>query len=164
MQYRNKQHWEMDFEKRLNEYRASNEQGFPVSIKIGVYNGCFHNEHSPSAYEEIYNYIESNSLDCGFEEHESGPEVLAWIAIGTAGITLAKSVIDFVTAIINARAKGRKKGDRADGNIRLTVRVYGNKGNLKEETILEIRDCDVVTSEVIEKSITDVLNTKYKNK
>ena len=164
MQYKSRQHWEMDFEKRLNQYQKANEQGFPISIKVGVYSGCFHNEHSPYAYQEIYDYMNNHDIDCGFEENESGPEVLAWIAIGTAGITLAKSVVDFITAIINARTKGRRKGDRASGNIRLIVRGYGNKGNLKEETILEINDFEEITSETIEKSITNALEKHYKAK
>ena len=142
MQYKSRQHWEMDFEKRLNQYQKANEQGFPISIKVGVYSGCSHNEHSPYAYQEIYDYMNNHDIDCGFEEHESGPEVLAWIAIGTAGITLAKSVVDFITAIINARTKG----------------------NLKEETILEINDFEEITSETIEKSITNALEKHYKAK
>lgn len=38
-----------------------------------------------------------------FEEHESGPEIIARLVLGAAGLTIVKSVIDLVTAIINAR-------------------------------------------------------------
>lgn len=164
MRYKDKEHWEIDFRKRLNEYKVSDVQGFPISIKIGVYNGCFHNEHSPNAYQEIYDYREKNQLDCGYEEHESGPEVLAWIALGTAGLTLSKSVVDFVTAIINARTNGRKKGDHSNGNIKLIVRRYGNKGNIKEETILEISDTNTITNDTVEKAILTALKKDYNNK
>ncbi|MFT4104753.1 MAG: hypothetical protein QM657_03250 [Lacrimispora sp.] len=164
MDYKDKGHWEIDFRKRLDEYRTSDAQGFPISIKIGVYSGCFHNEHSPNAYQEIYDYMEKHQFDCGYEEHESGPEVLAWIALGTAGLTLSKSVVDFVIAIINARTNGRKKGDRSDGNIKLIVRRYGNKGNIKEETILEISDTNTITNDIVEKAILTALKKDYNNK
>lgn len=160
MQYRGNKCWEMDLQKTRNEYRTENKGGFPVFIKVGVCKGYFDREHSACAYEEIDNYIENHVIECDFETHESGPEVLVWMALGTAGITIAKSVIDLVTAIIKASAKGRRKGDRDDGNICLTIRDYDNIGTLKKETILEIKDCDAVTSEFIGKYINDVLNSK----
>lgn len=161
MIYKNKYDWERDFRQRLESFQKRNSSGFPLSIKVGVETDCFHNEHSPYAYQEIYNLLEHNQYDCDFVEHESGPEIIAWVALGTSGLTLAKSVVDLVTAIINARAKGRKRGDKAYGNLRLIVRGYGNKGNIKEEKILEITDGNMVLESEIEKIIITALTDTF---
>lgn len=160
MVFKNKYEWESDFKQRLDNYRESNPDGFPLSIKIGVDTGCFHDEHSPHAYEEIHRILQNNQYECDFIEHESGPEIIVWVA---AGITLTTGIINLTTAIINARAKGRKKGDRASGNLRLIIRGFGNKGNLKEEKILEITDGSLVSEEVVEKAIAAALNDAFKN-
>lgn len=159
--YKSKHEWESDFKQRLDNYQKNNPNGFSLSIKIGVETGCYHNEHSPHAYEEIYSLLENNKYECDFIEHESGPEIIAWIALGTAGLACAKSVVDLITAIINARAKGRKKGDRANGNLRLIIRGYEKKGNIKEEKILEITDGSLVSVEDIEKIITNAINDAF---
>ena len=81
----------------------------PVSIKVRVTSGCFHREHSPHAYDIIDRHLaslEGQESDFAFEEHESGPELLVYLAVAAAGITLAKSTIDLVIAIIKARVDG----------------------------------------------------------
>jgi hypothetical protein len=52
----------------------------------------------------------SSTARCHIEflEHESGPEILAYLAAATAGLTLAKSVFDLITAIINAIERREK--------------------------------------------------------
>ena len=42
------------------------------------------------------------------EEHESGPEIVAFLVIATAGIQLTKSIIDLLITIVKARSDGRK--------------------------------------------------------
>lgn len=32
-----------------------------------------------------------------YHEHESGPEIIAWLALGIAGITVTKSLIDVIS-------------------------------------------------------------------
>lgn len=65
--------------------------------------GWFHREHFPRAYDIIDASFVGLSPDVEYVEHESGPELLVYLAVATAGITLAKSVIDLVTAILKAR-------------------------------------------------------------
>jgi hypothetical protein len=93
----------------------------------------------------------------GFEEHESGPELLVWIAIGTAGITLAKSVIDLVTAIIKARSEGIKKGDSASAPVELIVRKVITDDKIIEEKVLRFDYKDEVNTEQIEKALKKVI-------
>lgn len=90
-------------------------------------------------------------------EHESGPEVLAWIALATAGATLSKSVIELVTAIIKARSEGITKGDAPAEPIELIVRKMGAGDSFIEETVLRIGHRDIVTRAKIEALIKDAL-------
>jgi hypothetical protein len=87
-----------------------------------------------------------------FIEHESGPELLVYVALGTVGITLAKSVIDLITAIIKARSEGAKKGDRHDYPIELIVRGFDD-GKFKEEIVLRFDSRDPIDRELIEESL-----------
>jgi len=102
--------WEYTFRQRMADFSALGPAGpseIPLSIKVGVVSGCFHAEHSPLAYELIDRQLDalrSERQEFAVELHESGPELLVYAALGTAGLTLAKSVIDLVTAIVKARA------------------------------------------------------------
>ncbi len=136
-----------------------------IAIKVRVESGCFHREHSPEAYaiidKEIYALsVGEQSFD--FIEHESGPEIIAWVALGTAGLTLAKSVIDLVTAIINARTKGRIKGDRPQGKLLLVVREKYKTNTSTEDIVLEIYDNELVTTEQIKSAIEKGLQKRNK--
>jgi len=97
--------WASQFRRRMNRFSKQHEmQGNAISIKVRPQGGCYHRQCSPHAYNLIDDYFNKYpSLDVSFYEHESGSELLVWLALGTAGITLAKSVIDLVTAIIKAR-------------------------------------------------------------
>jgi hypothetical protein len=108
--------WENEFRHRIETFEipfSAKGKGKAISIKVRVTGGCFHREHSPNACRIIDAQLESyhsHEREFSFIEHESGPELLVYVALGTAGITLAKSVIDLITAIIKARSEGAKKG------------------------------------------------------
>lgn len=64
-----------------------------MSIKVRVQASCFHPEHSPEAYRLIDDYTATADLSdvhFQFEEHESGPEILVYLAVAAAGLELAK--------------------------------------------------------------------------
>jgi hypothetical protein len=131
-------------------------KGAAISVKIRVYSGCFHREHSPYAYRIIDKQLltcSSKDENFSFQEHESGPEILVYVALGTVGITLAKSIIDLITAIIKARSEGIKLGDSPDAPLELIVRRFDNKGKIKEETVLRFGSQDQVKKEFIEESL-----------
>lgn len=131
-------------------------KGSAISVKIRVNSGCFHREHSPYAYQIIDKQLvscSSQDTNFSFQEHESGPEILVYLALGTTGITLAKSIIDLITAIIKARSEGIKHGDSPDAPIELIVRRFDNKGKLKEETLLRFGSRDEIKKEFIEESL-----------
>lgn len=148
----------------LHKYHPSEDEQ-SVTIKIRVDTGCFHKEHSPVAYSLIDQAILDIPVDeKRFEimEHESGPEIIAWMAIGTAGLTFTKSIFDLVTAIINARAKGRERGDRPNGKLLLIVRNTHRTDTSTEEFVMEIYDKEVVSSKQVKAAIERGLQRRTK--
>jgi hypothetical protein len=119
--------WQEAFRARMRRFeirRQPKPNELSLSIKIRVRSGCFHREHSPHAYALIDQQLGKllpSETGLVFEEHETGPEVLVYVAVATAGLTLAKSVIDLVTAIIKTRSAGVEKGDRPSEPLELVV-------------------------------------------
>ena len=124
----------------------------PVSIKVCVTSGCYHRSCSPVAYEIIDKYLENLSPqeEFVFKEHESGPEILLYIAATTAGISLAKSVIDLIVTILKARSESIKKGDHRDSPLELIVRRVYKDGEFREEKVLRIGHHDTIKRKEIE--------------
>jgi hypothetical protein len=87
--------WQREFQHRMRHFenrRAPQLGDVSVSIKVRVVSGCFHREHSPRAYQIIDEQFARLSTDSfAFEEHESGPELLAYATLAAAGITLANN-------------------------------------------------------------------------
>jgi len=128
-----------------------------LSIKIRVTSGCFHREHSPLAYQLIDSFLAGSTAEFEFEEHESGPELLVYVAMVTAGLTLAKSVIDLITAIIKARSEGVKKGDRPNDPLEMIIRRIDDHSHFREETVFRIGHNEPANQEIIEKKVEEAL-------
>jgi hypothetical protein len=75
-----------------------------------------------------------------------------------AGLTLAKSAIDLITAIIKARSEGVKRGDRPADSVELIIRrIEDSSGGFREETALRIGCNTPIDRQVIEKQIAKAL-------
>jgi len=163
-------YWEEIFRERVSKFtidHAVSSDAIVVSIKLRIRSGCFHREHSPEAYklidQALSTYARQDS-NVTLEEHETGPELLVFLAITTAGITLTKSLIDLITAIINARAKGIKRGDHPNDPVELIIRRVENGQEIKEEIILKVDQSDHVGKEQIQTLIGEGLKRlKHKN-
>jgi hypothetical protein len=156
--------WESDFRARMRSFESRRpplEGEVSISLKVRVTSGCFHREHSPHAYVLIDRHLasvpSSRGSQLAFVEHESGPELLVYLALATAGITLAKSVIDLVVAIIKARTEGVKSGDRPNDPVEVIVRRVGDGDKFVEEQVLRIGHGDPVNRADIEASINAAL-------
>lgn len=128
----------------------------PVSIKVRISSGCFHREHSPQAYRLIDDYLAKSDLSdvhCQFEEHESGPEILVYLAVTAAGLGFAKSVVELITAIIKARSEGIKQADRPSDPLELIVRGHTKDGAYFEEMVLRIPPEHTVNTKEIEDAL-----------
>jgi len=103
----------------------------------------------------IDDYLATCPLDkMQFMEHESGPEILLWLAAISGGITLTANLINLVTAIIRARSEGIKKGDHPSHPVELVIRQDRKDGEIREEMVLRFGHHEVVESEHIEKALT----------
>ena len=153
--------WQETFRQRMGRFKAQSmfeRDSVPVSIKIRVTSGCFHREHSPRAYSLIDHYMAGLCFDeFGFEEHESGPEVLVHLAVATAALSLAKSVIELVVEIIRARSAGIKQGDHPSEPLELIVRRMDDKKQLREEIVLSIGHTDRIVKKKVEEQLREAL-------
>lgn len=160
--------WQETFRNRMHRFearRAPSPGEVAVSIKVRITSGCFHREHSPHAYELIDRSLDKLTPADGFAfvEHESGPEILVYLALGTAGLTLAKSIVDLITAIIKARSEGIQKGDRPSDPLELIVRRVHDGQGFREETVLRIGHRDSVDEAKLEQRIKDALQKLLKD-
>jgi hypothetical protein len=149
--------WLSQFQKRMQNFDAvKSDELFPASIKIRPTGGCFHREHSPYAYKLIDEYLATNNFADGngkIEEHESGPELLVYLAVTAAGLGAVKSVVELITAIIKARSEGTKKGDTPSAPLELIVRGHSKDGEYFEETILHVPPGHNLTIKEVEKAL-----------
>ncbi|HEY6767956.1 MAG TPA: hypothetical protein VI386_24640 [Candidatus Sulfotelmatobacter sp.] len=119
--------WPHEFRERMRRFEGRSQPrpgDASVSFKIRVSSGCFHREHSPRAYEMIDRSLQSVAPDTelAFEEHESGPEILGYVALATAGLSLAAALTNLIATVIKARSEGIKKGDHPTDPLNLIVR------------------------------------------
>jgi len=150
--------WPGVFRARMGrfEMRRPPQQGaVAISIKVRVVSGCFHSSCSPHAYEIVHEQLRAASCsepEFAFEEHESGPEILVYVA---AGISLATSIVNLVTTIIKARSDGVKKGDRPSEPVELVVRRIVGSDSIQDEVVLRFDHTDSVGAKVIEQHLNE---------
>lgn len=131
-----------------------------VSIKVRVTSGCFHREHSPIAYSMIdaaLRNVRRPEREFEFFEHESGPEILVYVAAATAGVSLAKSVIDLVVAILKARSGGIKKGDNPSHPVELIVRRSVDREHVADEVVLRLDHSDQIDAGQVQQRLLAAL-------
>ena len=155
--------WIDEFQHRMQDFEHQHrkqEDSVPVSIKVRVTSGCFHREHSPHAYRLIDELLHSPHLkdeQISFKEHESGPELLAYIVLTAGVLNIAASVINLITAIIKARSEGIKRGDHPSAPVELIVRRVNKNGKLQEKRILTFHPNDKVNAKLIRKALQNSL-------
>jgi hypothetical protein len=72
------------------------------------------------------------------EEHETGPELLLWLAVTAATLGFADKLIGLVTTIIKARQEGIKQGDRDQGPTDLVIRGLLPSGEYREKIVIVV--------------------------
>lgn len=155
--------WLDEFDRRMRRFASSVEPlagSVPISVKVRITSGCFHREHSPNAYRAIDDYLNRSApsdVAWSFEEHESGPEILLWLAATTAGFSFAKSVVDLITAIVKARAEGIKKGDGPSAPVEIIVRLVDDR-EYHETKVIQLDPTDRVDAELIERALNQSLD------
>lgn len=149
--------WERGFAKRMRSFAQAHSPKpgeISVSIKIRVVSGCFHREHSPQAYQIIDQSLRRFPPEAGWEEHESGPEILTWVK---TGVDLATKVICLVTAILIARSRGIEKGDNRTERLEVVVRRVDDGKTVREETILRLGHKEKIDQKLVEKKLNKAI-------
>jgi hypothetical protein len=146
--------WIQTFTHRMQSFgdlQSGTPGEFPVSIKVRVEGGCYCRSCCRAAWEMIDLELQGHKLDAHplfrFEEHESGPEILAYVVLG---VGLAKEIVSLVTAVIQARTEGRRRGDRRSDPVTLIVRRMESKDRVLEERVMTFSGDEQVTPEQIE--------------
>lgn len=158
--------WQETFRNRMRGFearRAPRPGQAAVSIKLRVTSGCFHREHSPRAYQLIDAKLTAADHSFAFEEHENGPELLVYLALTTAGLSLAKSLVDLITAIIKARSQGIKKGDHPSDPLELIVRRVHGAHEFREETVLRVGHNDPLDENKLQQQLENALRKLLKD-
>jgi len=159
--------WNRIFRNRMRDFKAQHlipQGAIPISIKVRVTSGCFHREHSSYAYSLIDKQLNETIMnnEITLNEHESGPELLIFVAAITAGISLAKSIIDLIVVIIKARSEGIKKGDHPESPLELIVRRTYKDKEFREEMVLRIGHDETVDREMVEKRLKQSISNLLK--
>jgi hypothetical protein len=149
------EHWLAGFRHTVGDFqRRQPGNGHVVSVKVRVESGCFHREHSPEAYKIIDARLRRPPNQAEVIEHESGPELLLYLAVTAGALSLAKSVIELIKERFKARAAGIKNGDHPRDPLVLIVRRVDEKNEYHEDVILRVGHTDAVDSGALEKELT----------
>ena len=157
-------YWQSEFRARMLRFgpAAKPRAGeSAISIKVRVLGGCFHRQHSPNAYALIDRHLASldpEKQKFAFVEHESGPELLAYILLATAGLNFATSIINMIVIIVKARQEGIKLGDKPSEPLELIIRRLDEGDKFIEEVVLRIGHENKVSRTNIEAQLKKALN------
>lgn len=154
--------WRDEFRERMRGFGAKRGGGSGVSIKVRVESGCFHREHSPEAFRLFDRKAARLANNVEWVEHESGPELLVYMAVTTAALSLAKSVVDLVTTIIKARSDGIKKGDHPREPLVVIVRRIDDKNEFREEIVMRLGHNEKTDAAAIEKKLNESIRGLFK--
>lgn len=99
-------------------------RSIPISIQIrtiGIQLG-------QEGYELVRTRVHTAELpaDIKYQEHESGPEIIFHIAYVTAVVTLAKSVLDLITALVKLISERIRNGREQSRGIEIIARIAFN--------------------------------------
>jgi len=78
--------------------------------------------------------IEKNYEKFVLECHESGPEIIVYLGVGVATLTLVKSIVDLITTMLKTL---QTEPTKASGKLKITKRCL-IKGHVETEDLLEI--------------------------
>jgi len=151
-------YWIQQFRDRMEGFAGRRGDGLALSIKIRG-EGCFCRNCSPNTHRTIERIRETGdfrSREVEIEEHETGPEFLVYLALGTAAITLAKSVVELITAVVKARAE-ENEPHKVRGPSVIVVRTVSEGGRFMEREALRIEPGSPPTSEEVETSLNDAI-------
>ncbi len=120
-----------------------------ISLKITPNDGgccCFN--HWPETWNVVNKFIspcgpirnegavliEKNNEQFVLECHESGPEIVVYLGLGTASILLVKSIVDLILTILKSR---QKRNYHSNLKFKITSYHYINPTKI-DESVIEV--------------------------
>ena len=148
------ENWLQQFRHRMEDFvtmSASDGDRLAVSIKLRPDSGCFGRCCCPESYaaaERLHRH--RHDREFVLEEHESGPEILSFVG---AGMSLAAGVISLLVVMLDARARGKRRGEP----VKVIIRTIRKDGSYQEEEVMEVNCVDPITEIEIEETIRPAL-------
>jgi hypothetical protein len=142
------EYWQQEIRQRLERFNHGDGKGLAVSIKVRVKSNCFcydHSGHFHRMMDRDRHWDREGPSHWEYEEHESGPEWLLYLALTAAGLGVAekslgivKSVIDLVAVAVKSHREERgKRGQRPEPLV-IVVRGFDSEGAFFEKPVMEI--------------------------
>lgn len=160
--------WIGTFEERMRNFDekvSKVDGGQAISIKLRVTEQCFERHHVKETWRLIDEYLSKHppsDVPFELEEHESGPEILVYLAVVAGGLNLSASIINLVVAILKARSEGAQKGDPPVVPIELIVRGLKKSGVFAEKIVIRIEAGHLPDKEEIAKLLKKVIKELFK--
>ncbi len=142
---------------RLQARRPHHRGDVPVWIKIRI-------DPTMPEHAIIDRYLENlgpADKDFEFEKHESGPELMAYMAAGT---NLAAAVIGLITAIIVARSQTHKRQGLPEEPTELIVRRFDEEHGVTDEIIVRFGKTETNDEHLVEPHLMGELRKVTKRK
>lgn len=148
------EYWLQQFRHRMEDFAAmsSSDSGrLAVSIKLRPDRGCFGRCCCPESYAAAErSHRPWHDRELVLEEHETGPEILSFVG---AGMSLAAGVISLMVVMLDARARGKRRGEP----VKVIIRTIRKDGSYQEEEIMEVNCIDPITEIEIEETVRPAL-------
>ena len=149
------EYWLQQFRHRMKSFAAmsrSDTDFLPTSIKLRPDSGCFGRCCCPESYAAAERILpRRRNQDLVLEEHETGPEILSLVS---AGMSLTAGVISLIVVMLNARARGKRRGEP----VKVIIRTIQKNGSYRAEEVIEVDCIDPVTEIEIEEAMQPALN------
>jgi len=148
-------YWQSEFRERMLRFSRERPLGqhlIPVSIKIRTLGGCFCPGCNPHFYRAMRLEIEKarrEGEEFEVQEHESGPEILVYLAVVGGVLNISAAMTNLITAIIKARSEGSNAGDKPFNGVELIVRGHSKGDDYFEESILRVNSSEDITAKLV---------------
>ena len=153
------EYWQREIKQRLERFNyGSHEPGLALSVKVRVKSNCFCYGH----YGRFHHMMdrgrdwERGPSHWEYEEHESGPEWLIYLALTAAGLNIVKPVLELVVLAVKSHREERRKREQTPEPLVIVVRGFDPEGVFFERTVMEIEE-DVPNDNAIKDPLAAVI-------